>query len=281
MSITVAVTGATGFVGRRLTEKLKSQGDVVKPISLRKEVPPADVAGVTAVVHLAGEPVAQRWTAEVKRKILESRREGTRKLVAALKASPPNVLVSASATGFYGNRGDEILTEQSRAGEGFLAEVAQAWEEEALKAADFGVRVARLRIGIVLGRGGGAIQKMTLPFKLGLGAQLGDGKHWMPWIHLDDLVSLIQFVIQEKTLRGAINATSPNPITNAQFTKALADALHRPAFLRAPEFALKAILGEMAAATFESERVVPDAAIASGFEFAYPDVRGALLEILG
>jgi uncharacterized protein (TIGR01777 family) len=280
VSITIAVTGASGFVGRRLTERLKSQGDAITPISLRKDVSTDDVANATAVVHLAGEPVGQRWTADVKRKILESRRDGTRKLVAALQASPPNVLVSASAVGYYGNRGDEILTEQSRRGEGFLADVAQVWEEEALKAADFGVRVVILRIGIVLGRGGGALQKMLPPFKLGLGAQLGDGKQWMPWIHLDDLVELILFVIREKTLRGAINATSPNPITNAQFTKALAESLHRPAFLRAPAFALKALMGEMASAAFDSERVIPETALASGFEFGYPDVHGALLQIL-
>jgi hypothetical protein len=236
---------------------------------------------MTAVVHLAGEPVAQRWTKEVRRKILESRREGTRKLVKALQPNPPNVLVSASAVGYYGDRGDEILTEQSPPGNGFLCDVSKAWEEEALKAADFGVRVARLRIGIVLGPGGGSLQKMVLPFKLGLGARLGNGKQWVPWIHRDDVVSLISFVIREKTLRGALNATSPNPVTNAEFTKALAGTLHRPAIFAAPPFALELLFGDMSKVILASQRALPEATLASGFEFQYPDLQGALLEILG
>jgi uncharacterized protein (TIGR01777 family) len=229
---------------------------------------------------LAGEPVAQRWSAEVRRRILESRREGTRKLVQALQPCPPNVLVSASAIGYYGERGDDVLTEQSPPGKSFLCDVAKAWEEEALKAADFGVRVARLRIGVVLGPGGGALKKMLLPFRMGLGARLGDGRQWVSWIHREDLVSLICFVIREKTLRGALNATSPNPVTNTEFTKALATALHRPALLSAPRFALKLMYGDMAQVILESQRVLPEATLAAGFEFEYPDLQGALLEIL-
>lgn len=276
----VAITGATGFVGSRLLEHLRQQGHSVRPISLRNDVDAGALSGVTAVVHLAGEPVAQRWTAEARRKILESRRDGTRKLVKALKSSPPNVLVSASAIGYYGERGDEILTEQSRAGTGFLSEVAQVWEEEALKAADFGVRVARLRIGMVLGPDGGALKRMLLPFRLGLGARLGDGKQWVSWIHRDDVVSLICFVIREKTLRGALNATAPNPVTNAEFTKVLGKAVHRPTIFTAPSFALKMLYGDMAQVILESQRVMPEATLASGFEFAYPDLQGALLQIL-
>jgi hypothetical protein len=276
----IAITGASGFVGGRLIERLRREGHVVKPISLRHEVDPKELAGITAVVHLAGEPVAQRWTSEARKRIMESRREGTRKLVNAMQANPPNVLVSASAVGYYGNRGDEILTEQSSAGSGFLSDVAKAWEEEALKAADFGVRVARLRIGIVLGRDGGMIKKLRLPFSLGLGAELGDGRQWTPWIHLDDLVSLIYFVIREKTLRGALNAASPNPVRNAEFTETFAKALHRPAFLSAPEFALKFALGDMSQMLLGSERAIPEATLASGFEFEFPDLQGALLEIL-
>jgi uncharacterized protein (TIGR01777 family) len=277
----IAITGASGFVGSRLTDRLRSEGHSVKAISLRNNLNPDDLAEMTAVVHLAGEPVAQRWSSEVRRKILESRQEGTRKLVKALQPSPPNVLVSASAIGYYGERGDETLTEQSAPGTGFLCDVAKIWEDEALKAADFGVRVARLRIGMVLGPGGGALQKMLLPFRLGLGARLGNGRQWVSWIHREDLVSLICFVIREKTLRGALNATSPNPVTNAEFTKALGTALHRPAIFAAPRFALKLLYGDMAEVILESQRVLPEATLAAGFEFEYPDLQGALLEILG
>ncbi len=277
----IAITGASGFLGSRLKEHLRLERHTVKDISLRGDLSPDQLAGMTAVVHLAGEPVAQRWTKDVRRKILESRREGTRKLVKALQPNPPNVLVSASAIGYYGDRGDEILTEQSPPGDGFLCDVSKAWEEEALKAADFGVRVARLRIGMVLGPGGGSLEKMVLPFKLGLGARLGNGKQWVSWIHRDDVVSLISFVIREKTLRGALNATSPNPVTNAEFTKTLAKTLHRPAIFAAPPFALKLMYGDMAKVILESQRVLPEATIASGFEFQYPDLQGALLEILG
>lgn len=268
-------------MGSRLKEHLRLERHTVKDISLRGDVSPGQLAGMTAVVHLAGESVAQRWTEDVRRKILESRREGTRKLVTALQPNPPNVLVSASAVGYYGDRGDEILTEQSAPGNGFLCDVSKAWEEEALKAADFGVRVARLRIGMVLGPGGGSLKKMVLPFKLGLGARLGNGKQWVSWIHRDDVVSLISFVIREKTLRGALNATSPNPVTNAEFTKTLAKTLHRPAIFSAPPFALRLMYGDMAKVILESQRVLPEATIASGFEFQYPDLHGALLEILG
>ena len=276
----IAITGASGFLGSRLTEHLRREGHTVKDVSLRDDLSPSQLAGMTAVVHLADEPVAQRWTNDVRRKILESRREGTRKLVKALQPNPPNVLVSASAVGYYGDRGDEILTEQSPPGNGFLCDVSKAWEEEALKAADFGVRVARLRVGMVLGPGGGSLKKMLLPFRLGLGASLGNGKQWMSWIHRDDVVSLISYVIHEKTLRGVLNATSPDPVTNAQFTKALAKAVHRPAIFSAPPFALKLLYGDMAQVILQSQRVLPEATLASGFEFQYPDLQGALLEIL-
>ena len=276
----IALTGASGFVGRRVQERLTRAGHTVRAISVRTAPDASAFEGVTAVVHLAGEPAAQRWTAEARRKILESRRDGTRRLVAALKAHPPNVLVSASAIGYYGDRGDELLTEASPPGTGFLCEVAEAWEEAALKAADFGVRVTRLRIGVVLGRDGGALQKMLLPFRLGLGAKLGSGSQWMSWIHLEDVVSLIDYVIREKTLRGVLNATSPHPVTNAEFTRSLGEAVHRPTILTAPAFALKLALGDMSQVLLASQRVIPEATIASGFEFAYPDLKGALFEIV-
>jgi uncharacterized protein (TIGR01777 family) len=277
----IAITGASGFVGSRLTDRLRREGHSVRAISLRNELKPGELQGMTAVVHMAGEPVSQRWSREARRKIVESRRDGTRKLVQAMQGNPPNVLVSASAIGYYGDRGEEVLTEQSSPGNGFLCEVAKAWEDEALKAADYGVRVARLRIGVVLGPGGGALKKMLLPFRLGLGARLGDGTQWMSWIHLDDLVSLIYFVIREKTLRGALNATSPSPVTNLEFTKMLASTLHRPAIFSAPRFALKLMFGDMAQMILDSQRVLPEATLAAGFEFEYPDLQGSLLEILG
>ena len=277
----IAITGASGFVGSRLTDRLRREGHSVRAISLRNELKPGELQGMTAVVHMAGEPVSQRWSREARRKIVESRRDGTRKLVQAMQGNPPNVLVSASAIGYYGDRGEEVLTEQSSPGNGFLCEVAKAWEDEALKAADYGVRVARLRIGVVLGPGGGALKKMLLPFRLGLGARLGDGTQWMSWIHLDDLVSLIYFVIREKTLRGALNATSPSPVTNLEFTKMLASTLHRPAIFSAPRFALKLMYGDMAQMILDSQRVLPEATLAAGFEFEYPDLQGSLLEILG
>jgi uncharacterized protein (TIGR01777 family) len=275
----VGITGAFGFVGRRLTERLKKQGHTTKAISLRTAPKSEDLAGCDAVVHLAGEPVAQRWTPAVRRRIQESREEGTRALVASMREHPPNVLVSASAVGYYGSRGDEILTEQSPAASDFLAQVAQAWEREALEAEKLGARVVRLRIGIVLGAGGGALARMLVPFRLGVGGRLGNGRQWIPWIHIDDLCDLILFVLRESTLRGVLNATSPHPATNAEFTQALAHAVHRPAVLPVPAFALKLMFGEMGEALLSSQRVLPQAALRAGFEFRYPDLAGALLQI--
>jgi hypothetical protein len=275
----VAITGASGFVGRRLTERLRKLGHTTKAISLRSAPRPEDLAGCDAVVHLAGEPVAQRWTAAARRNILESREEGTRRLVAALRHHPPNVLVSASAVGYYGSRGDEILTEQSPPASDFLGQVAQAWEREALEAEKLGVRVVRLRIGMVLGAGGGALARMLLPFRLGVGGRIGNGRQWMSWIHIDDLCDLAAFVLPESTLRGAMNATSPHPVTNREFTRALAHAVHRPALIPVPAFALKLLFGEMAEVILASQRAIPQAAQRAGFEYRYPDIAGALLQI--
>src|SRR5579871_89732 len=277
----VGITGASGFVGRRLMERLGKQGHTSKVISLRTAPKPEDIAGCDAVVHLAGEPVAQRWTAAARRRIRESREEGTRKLVAAMRGHPPNVLVSASAVGYYGSRGDEILTEQSPAASDFLGQVAEAWEREALEAEKLGARVVRLRIGVVLGAGGGALAKMLTPFRLGVGGRLGNGRQWMSWIHIDDLCDLILFVLRESTLRGVLNATSPHPATNAEFTQALAHAIHRPAVLPVPAFALKLVMGEMAEVLLGSQRAIPQGALRAGFEFRYPDLAGALLQICG
>ena len=276
----IAVTGASGFIGRGVTEFLQSRGHSVRSVSLRSAASPQQFAGCDAVVHLAGEPVAQRWTASACRRILESRVAGTRALIAALREHPPNVLVSASAAGYYGSCGDRILAEQSPPGSDFLARVCVAWEREAQEAERLGTRVVRLRIGAVMGRSGGALQKMLLPFRLGLGGRLGSGRQWMSWIHLEDLCSLILFALRESTLRGALNATSPHPVTNRDFTRALARALDKPALLPVPAIALKLLFGGMSGILLDSQRAIPEAATLAGFEFQYPEIGAALIQIL-
>jgi hypothetical protein len=231
-------------------------------------------------VHLAGEPVSQRWTEDVKRRILDSRELGTRKLVAALRDDPPNVLVSASAVGYYGSCGNMVLTEQSPPGNDFLAKAAVAWEREAQEAEKLGVRVVRLRIGTVLAPGGGALGKMLLPFRLGVGGRLGSGTQWMSWIHLEDLCGMIALALRESTLRGVWNAVSPNPVTNADFTSALAHAVHRPAILPVPAFALRLMFGELVDLLLASQRAVPEAATRAAFEFRYPDIVSTLIKIV-
>jgi hypothetical protein len=277
----VAITGASGFIGRRTAAHLQAQGHEVRPLSLRAAIPASALSGCQAVVHLAGEPIAQRWTAEARKRILESRVDGTRSLVGAMGPRPPQVLVSASAVGYYGSRGDEILTESSPPGSGFSAEVATAWEREAQAAEALGVRVVRLRIGMVLGPGGGALKKMVLPFRLGLGGPIAGGRHWVSWIHLDDLVALVAFMLKESTMRGAFNATSPHPVTNAEFTRALARAVNMPAMFPIPAFALKLLFGGMSELVLASQRVLPEATLRTGFTFRYPDVFSALQQILG
>jgi uncharacterized protein len=276
----VAITGASGFVGRRATEFLTRQGHTVRSVSLRPSPSPQQLAGCDAVVHLGGEPVAQRWTASARRRILESRVEGTRALVAAMRGHAPNVMVSASGVGYYGSCGDRVLTEQSPNGDDFLGEVAFAWEREAREAEKLGTRVVCLRIGTVLGPGGGALQKMLLPFRLGLGGRLGPGTQWMSWIHLEDLCGLIQFALPESTLRGVLNAVSPHPVTNADFTRAFARAIHRPAVFPVPAVALKLIFGQMSEVLLGSQRAIPEAAVNAGFEFRYPEIGAALIQIL-
>ena len=198
-----------------------------------------------------------------------------------MRAKPPQVLISASAVGYYGSRGDDILTEPEPAANDFLGRVAAAWEEEAVAAESLGVRVARVRIGMVLGKGGGALARMLLPFRLGVGGRIGSGKQWVSWIHMADLMALIQFLLKESTVRGVFNATSPFPVTNREFTNALAEAVHRPAILPVPAFALKLMFGEMSEILLGSQRAVPDAAQRAGFVFEHPDIFAALAEIVG
>jgi uncharacterized protein (TIGR01777 family) len=275
----VSVTGASGFIGSRLREALASEGHSVHPIRLREmqELPPCD-----AIVHLAGESVAQKWTPEVKRRIRESRVDGTRRLVEAISrmAQRPAVLISASATGYYGSREDEILTESSPPGQSFLAGVCVDWEKEAQAAEELGLRVVVLRTGIVLGRGGGALARMLPIFRLFLGGQLGSGRQWMPWIHIDDATGLIRFAVDHPGLSGPMNVCAPNPVRNADFTNALAAALHRPAPWTVPAFMLNALYGEMGGALLESQRAVPHVALTAGYRFRYADLEPALRSLV-
>lgn len=275
----IVMTGASGFIGRALTARLAASGHEIEPLRTRETT---DVPRCDAVVHLAGESVAQRWGAEAKRRIRESRVESTRRIVESLQrlSPPPTVLVCASAVGIYGSRGDEVLTENSQPGSGFLAEVCVAWEREARAATALGVRVVNPRIGVVLGRGGGALERMLPMFSHGAGGHLGSGRQWWSWIHLDDLSALIEFALNETRLEGPVNATTPQPVTNSDFTHALGAALHRPAVLPVPAFALKFKLGEMATLLLDSQRAVPEAARAAGFEFHYPEIGPALSSIV-
>lgn len=295
------VTGATGFVGRRLLEQLDQPIVLSRDASRAKrqlaefdvtafswqpteEMPPAEAFdGVDVIFHLAGDPVAEgRWNAAKKKRIEESRIVGTRNLVQRLSEleNRPRVLVSASAVGYYGSRGDETLDESASHGSGFLSDVCIGWEREAQRAAELGVRVVSVRVGIVLGKGGGALGRMLLPFKLGLGGRLGNGKHWMPWVHLDDLVGLLLHAAETEEVSGPMNGVAPNSVTNRDFTSALAVAVHRPALFPAPKFALRAAFGEFANDLFASQRVVPRVALDSGYEFQFPEINGALQKIV-
>ncbi len=304
----IVVTGATGFIGRPLCAELVGAGHRVTALArdadraralLGSNVmvaawPGADngwrqvVIKADAVIHLAGESVAgQRWTPEFKAKIRSSRIEPTRALVDALQQAPrPAALISASAVGYYGDRGDEVVTEASSPGTGFLPEVCVAWEAEALKAREAGARVALMRTGIVLGKGG-ALDKMLHPlplpinpWKLGLGGPIGSGKQWLPWIHLDDVVALYLWAATTPQLAGPCNVTAPNPVTSAEFARAIGRALHRPAALPVPALALKLGLGEFADSLLTGQKVIPTVPQRLGYRFRFPDLDAALASLL-
>jgi hypothetical protein len=250
---------------------------------MSEPLPAAALRDVQAVFHLAGEPIAAgRWTAEKRRRLRESRTIGTANLVKGLAAvaSRPSVLVSTSAIGYYGSRGDEILTESSTPGSDFLAEVCVAWEAASAPARELGVRVVNPRIGIVLGESGGALSKMLMPFKLGIGGRLGDGKQWMSWVSIDDLVGIMLMAAERGNLEGPINAVSPNPLTNEDFTRVLGRVLHRPTVLPAPAFGLRLLLGEFADVLLGSQRVMPLAAERAGYTFKHPQLEPALRSII-
>ena len=298
----VTVTGATGRIGTRLVNELRRRGDEVTVLSRNPdraraalgveavawdpEAAPAPVealAGRDGVIHLAGEDVAQRWSAEAKRRLISSRELGTRNLVAGLEAADPRpgVLVSSSAIGWYGHRGDESLDESAPAADDFLAQVCAVWEREAAAAERLDVRVARIRTGVVLDKEGGALAKMLPIFKLGGGGPVAGGRQYMSWIHVDDLVSLYLAALDGgEGWSGPINGTAPTPVTNKEFSKALGRALHRPAVAPVPGFAVRVLYGEMADIVIHGQRVLPERAQALGFHFEHPELDEALRSAL-
>jgi uncharacterized protein (TIGR01777 family) len=290
----ILITGATGLIGRALQKSLREKGHELL-LASRKEpkdnsfikwdpqngfTDPARLEGIDAVVHLAGESLsALRWTDEKKKAIRDSRVLGTRSVVDTISdlKQRPRVLVSASAIGFYGDRGDEELTETSKSGKNFLAEVCREWEVEARRAEDSGVRTVLLRTGIVLSKDGGALGTMLTPFKFGLGGVIGDGKQWMSWISLDDQIEAINYALENESIRGAVNSVSPHPVTNQEFTATMGEVLYRPTFIPLPEFAVHLAFGEMGEALLlDSTKVIPKRLTDAGFKFKFPDLKKAI-----
>jgi len=275
----VTITGASGLIGSKLVAALTERGDEVTKVSLRNGPPdPADLADRDAIVHLAGENVAQRWTDNARREINDSRERGTRQLVEAIaRADPrPRALISSSAVGYYGPHGDERLDEDTPPGDDFLAGVCVTWEREADRAAQLGLRVVKVRTGVVLDQHGGALSKMLLPFKLGGGGPVAGGGQYMPWVHVDDVVGIYLRAIDDPAWRDAVNATAPEPVTNRTFSKALGKALHRPAVAPIPAAAIRLLYGDMAEIVTKGQRVVPKRTIALGYTFQHPDLDEAL-----
>lgn len=293
----VLVTGGTGFIGKALCRALRARGDQVSVLTRSAirayTVLPKDVAalesldglrGVDAVVNLAGENlVAGRWTEARKRRMLDSRLGITRSLIDWMAHGPaPGVLLSGSAVGWYGARGEETLTEDAPPGSAdeFQVRLCSAWEAEAAKATELGVRTCLLRTGLVLERDGGTLKAMLRPFRLGLGGPMGSGEQWMSWIHRDDHVALMLWLLDRDSARGAYNLTAPEPVRHREFVEALGRALHRPTVLRMPGFALKALVGELADLILTGQKVLPRRALDDGFVFRYPDLGGALAAVL-
>ncbi|MCU1372663.1 MAG: NAD-dependent epimerase/dehydratase [Ilumatobacteraceae bacterium] len=296
----IAITGSTGFIGRALAASLRSDGHRVVPVvrsgsepgSVRWDpttgaIEPGGLEGLDGVVHLAGEGIASGpWTDKQRERIRASREQGTRLLARTLAGleRPPSVLISGSAIGFYGDRGDEVLTEASAPGDDFLAHVCLDWEGATAPAEEAGIRTVHIRTGIVLDAKGGALAKQLPAFKLGAGAKAGNGSQWMSWITLQDEVRAIRFALEQAAVAGPVNLTAPQPVTNAQFTDAVGEALHRPTFLTIPGFARKApfgIGGLVESLLFSSARVTPNALQEAGFAFDHPDLGPALAAVLG
>ncbi len=291
----ILITGASGLVGAELQKSFAEKGYEML-LASRKEpkddkhvqwsieegfAEPEKLEGIDAVVHLAGENVSGglRWSDEKKKAIRDSRVLGTRNVVDAISKlkDKPKVFVASSAIGFYGERGDEEVTESSAVGDNFLAGVCREWESESRRAEDAGIRTVLLRTGIVLSKDGGALGTMLTPFKLGVGGVVGSGKQWMSWISMEDEIAIINFVIENENIRGAVNAVSPNPVTNQEFTKTLGEVLYRPTFLPLPEFAVSMVFGEMGdALLLASTKVMPKRLTDAGFEFKQPELKGAI-----
>jgi uncharacterized protein (TIGR01777 family) len=295
----VLISGASGLIGRALTAELTAAGD--EPVALVRRAPlgsqvqwdpgqpldPAKLAGTDAVVHLAGKNVAGRWTPKFKQEILKSRVRGTITLANAAvesfqRTGKPSTFVSASAIGYYGDRGDELLTEDSPPGGGFLAEVCRQWEAATAPASAAGIRVVNLRIGVVLARDGGALKPMLLPFRLGLGGKIGSGQQYWSWIALDDVVGAVLFALRSANLQGPVNAVAPEPARNQQFVRALGEALHRPSVFPLPAFVVRAIFGEFGEeGILGSARILPARLQTAGYTFRHPNLQEALQAALG
>ena len=294
----VLISGSSGLVGKALAKSLTNDGHEVLRLVRRKPATAAEIEwhpnqggldaerlqGIDAVVHLAGESIASgRWTDEKKRAIRESRVKGTSLLAESLAqaSTPPSVFISASAIGYYGNRGDELLTETSRPGDDFLAGVCIEWENATKPAVENGIRTVNARFGIILDENEGALAKMLTPFRMGIGGRVGDGRQWMSWVALDDVVNAAKFLITDTSTRGPVNFVSPSPVTNAEFTKTLGRVLSRPTFFPVPEFAARLAFGEMAdALLLASQRVKPAVLEEKGFKFGWPTLESALTHIL-
>jgi uncharacterized protein (TIGR01777 family) len=298
----VTLTGATGLIGQRLVQALKHRGDEVTVLSRSADqassalgvpavawdptagpAPTEALSGRDAVVHLAGAPVAQRWTTARKQAILESRETGTRNLVAGIAAADvrPEALIASSAVGYYGPRGDELVEESTPPGRDFLADVCVRWEREADAATTLGVRVVHIRTGVVLDRTGGALKTMLPPFKAGVGGPVAGGRQYMPWIHLDDIAGLYLHALDNEAWSGPYNGAAPTPVTNKVFSKALGRALHRPAVAPVPALAIKLLYGEMSEIVTAGQRAVPARALAGGYVFQHPELDEALASALG
>jgi uncharacterized protein (TIGR01777 family) len=295
--ITVAIAGASGFLGGAFARHLSNAGHTVRRIGRLSSrgvdfqwdldagrLDPAALDGADAVINFAGATIAQRWTREHKQAILTSRVRSTEVLAKRMVAvrSPPRVFVSTSAVGFYGSRGDEVIDESSGPGRGFLADVVQRWEQAATPASDAGVRVVHPRLGLVMHPDGGVLAKLIPVYNIGGGGKIGKGTQWMSWIGLHDMMRALDFVMQTESIRGPVNVSAPNPLTNAQFSHTLGEVLHRPALATVPEFAIKLMFGEMGEETLLSgQRVVPKCLSDNGFRFDYPELAAALLHELG